>query len=85
MARGRVYARGLADGDYTLHNDDGNDIDNTGYGNTLNANHPGMRRLIRHSLRHWVQHRHVDGFQFDLASVLDRDQNGKPTRLSTIL
>jgi glycogen operon protein len=77
--------RGLADGDYYLHNDDGSYIDDTGCGNTFNANHPVVRRLIRQSLRHWVQHLHVDGFRFDLASVLDRDQNGKPTPLSPIL
>ncbi len=77
--------RGLADGDYYLHNDDGSYIDDTGCGNTFNANHPVVRRLIRQSLHHWVQHLHVDGFRFDLASVLDRDQNGKPTPLSPIL
>ena len=77
--------RGLADGDYYLQADDGSYIDDTGCGNTFNANHPAVRRLIRQSLRHWVQHLHVDGFRFDLASVLDRDQNGKPTPLSPIL
>jgi len=77
--------RGLADGDYYLKNSDGTYIDDTGCGNTFNANHPAVRRLIRQSLHHWVQHLHVDGFRFDLASVLDRDQNGKPTPLSPIL
>ena len=77
--------RGLADGDYYLQNDDGTYIDDTGCGNTFNANHPVVRRLIRESLRHWVQHLHVDGFRFDLASVLDRDQTGRPTPLSPIL
>ncbi len=77
--------RGLADNDYYLQADDGTYIDDTGCGNTFNANHPVVRRLIRESLRHWVQHFHVDGFRFDLASVLDRDQTGKPTPLSPIL
>ena len=77
--------RGLADGDYYLQNGDGTYIDDTGCGNTFNANHPVVRRLIRESLRHWVRHLHVDGFRFDLASVLDRDQSGKPTPLSPIL
>ncbi len=77
--------RGLADSDYYLQNGDGTYIDDTGCGNTFNANHPVVRRLIRESLRHWVQHLHVDGFRFDLASVLDRDQNGNPTPLSPIL
>jgi glycogen operon protein len=50
----------------------------TGCGNTLNANHPGVRRLIVDSLRYWVTEMHVDGFRFDLASILSRDTNGYP-------
>jgi glycogen operon protein len=50
----------------------------TGCGNTLNANHPIVRRLITDSLRYWVQEMHVDGFRFDLASILPRDGNGTP-------
>src|SRR5262249_1796156 len=41
-----------------------------------NANYPIVRRMILDSLRYWVQTMHVDGFRFDLASVLDRDQSG---------
>ena len=50
----------------------------TGCGNTLNANHPVVRRLIEDSLHYWVQEMHIDGFRFDLASVLSRDMNGYP-------
>jgi glycogen operon protein len=50
----------------------------TGCGNTFNANHPGVRRLILDSLRYWVQEMHVDGFRFDLASILSRDDTGRP-------
>jgi glycogen operon protein len=50
----------------------------TGCGNTLNANHPIVRRMIVDSLRYWVEHMHVDGFRFDLASILSRDGNGHP-------
>jgi isoamylase len=50
----------------------------TGCGNTLNANHPVVRRLIVDSLRYWVQEMHVDGFRFDLASILSRDASGQP-------
>jgi isoamylase len=39
----------------------------TGCGNTLNARHPVLRRMILDSLRYWVQEMHVDGFRFDLA------------------
>jgi isoamylase len=48
----------------------------TGCGNTFNANHPTVRRLILDSLRYWVKHMHVDGFRFDLASILTRDERG---------
>ncbi len=48
----------------------------TGTGNTLRANHPMVRRLILDSLRYWVSEMHVDGFRFDLASVLSRDERG---------
>ncbi len=48
----------------------------SGTGNTLNANHPIVRRMIVDSLRHWVEAMHVDGFRFDLASVLARDSTG---------
>jgi isoamylase len=50
----------------------------SGTGNTLNANHPIVRRLILDSLRYWVQETHVDGFRFDLASILSRDSSGHP-------
>jgi isoamylase len=50
--------------------------DYSGCGNTLNANHPVVRRMIVDSLRHWVTEMHVDGFRFDLASVLSRDPAG---------
>ncbi|MEW6535594.1 MAG: glycogen debranching protein GlgX [Candidatus Auribacterota bacterium] len=50
----------------------------TGTGNTLNANHPVVRRMIADSIRYWVQEMHVDGFRFDLASILSRDEDGMP-------
>ncbi len=52
-------------------------IDYTGCGNTLNCNHPVVRSLIVDCLRYWVVHFHVDGFRFDLASILGRDDEGK--------
>jgi glycogen operon protein len=50
----------------------------SGTGNTLNANHPIVRRMIVDSLRYWVEEMHVDGFRFDLASILARDSSGRP-------
>jgi glycogen operon protein len=78
--------RGLAERDYYILNAEGSGyVDDTGCGNTLNANNPVVRRLIRHSLRHWVEHMHVDGFRFDLASVLSRDESGNPEPRPPIL
>jgi len=48
----------------------------SGTGNTLNANHPIVRRMIVDSIRYWAQEMHVDGFRFDLASILARDSSG---------
>lgn len=48
----------------------------SGCGNTMNCNHPVVRELIRESLRYWVTEMHIDGFRFDLASILGRDQQG---------
>jgi isoamylase len=59
--------------------------DYTGCGNTFNANHSVVRRLIRDALRFWVAEMHIDGFRFDLASVLSRDENGKPLENPPIL
>ncbi|KAL7116724.1 hypothetical protein ACP275_03G022700 [Erythranthe tilingii] len=50
----------------------------SGCGNTLNCNHPVVMELILDSLRHWVTEYHVDGFRFDLASVLCRGTDGSP-------
>jgi isoamylase len=49
----------------------------SGTGNTLNANHPIVRRMIVDSLRYWVETMHVDGFRFDLASILARGPSGE--------
>jgi len=49
----------------------------SGCGNTLNCNHPVVRSLIMDALRYWVVEMHVDGFRFDLGSILGRSQDGK--------
>jgi isoamylase len=61
---------------YVLQEDKRYYKDYTGVGNTINANHPVVRDLILDALRHWVMEMHVDGFRFDLASVLGRDEQG---------
>ena len=71
--------RGLAnDFYYILDKDKARYADYTGCGNTVNANQPIVRRLIQDSLRYWVTQMHVDGFRFDLASILSRDEAGHP-------
>ena len=63
---------------YILEEDRSRYANYTGTGNTLNANHPIVRRMIVDSLRYWVEEMHVDGFRFDLASILARDASGQP-------
>ena len=63
---------------YILESDRAGYANYTGCGNTLNANNPIVRRMIVDSLRYWVEEMHVDGFRFDLASVLSRDASGHP-------
>ena len=62
---------------YMLAEDRSRYADYSGTGNTINANHPIVRRLIVDSLRYWVETMHVDGFRFDLASILARDPSGQ--------
>jgi len=57
----------------------------SGCGNTLDASHAVVRRMILDSLRYWVEEMHVDGFRFDLASVLSRDESGAPLANPAIL
>jgi glycogen operon protein len=62
---------------YILEQDRSRFANYSGTGNTLNANHPIVRRMILDSLRYWVGEMHVDGFRFDLASILARDSSGQ--------
>jgi isoamylase len=59
-------------------------LDYTGCGNTVNCNHPFMARFIVDSLEYWVREMHVDGFRFDLASVLARGEDGEPMYNATV-
>jgi len=60
-------------------------IDDTGCGNTINGNETIVRRMILDCLRHWVEHMHVDGFRFDLASSLSRNEHGRPVERPPVL
>jgi isoamylase len=70
---------------YLLEHDLSRYSDYTGTGNTLNGNHSIVRRLILDALHYWIDQMHVDGFRFDLASVLSRDEWGEPMRSPPIL
>jgi isoamylase len=62
---------------YYLLDEENEYLNFSGCGNTVNCNHPVVRHLIRDSLRYWVTEMHIDGFRFDLASILGRDRQGK--------
>ncbi len=62
---------------YMLENGGSRFANYSGCGNTINGNHPIVREMIFHCLRHWVHNYHVDGFRFDLASILSRNQRGE--------
>jgi isoamylase len=78
--------RGLANEVYYILDKDRAQYANySGTGNTLNANQPIVRRMILDSLRYWVVDMHVDGFRFDLASILARDETGRPLENPPVL
>jgi len=75
--RGRTYNfRGLDNELYYMLDDHGRYMNFSGCGNTVNCNHPVIRDLLMTCLRYWVGDMHVDGFRFDLASILGRDRRG---------
>jgi len=87
-AEGRTFCwRGLDNEAYYLLDptDRATYADYTGCGNTLNANHSVVRRMVVDALHHWVADMHVDGFRFDLASVLSRDSDGRPMANAPVL
>jgi isoamylase len=86
--RGPTYCfRGLDNASYYIADpEDPRKFANySGTGNTLNANRSVVRRLILDSLRYWVREMHVDGFRFDLASILSRDEYGRPLESPPVL
>lgn len=79
--------RGLENSTYYILNEKNASLyaNYSGTGNTLNANNSMVRRLILDSLHYWVEEMHVDGFRFDLASILSRDEHGTPLANPPIL
>jgi glycogen operon protein len=68
--------RGIDNPIYYLLGADNGYLNFSGCGNTMNCNHPVVRNLILDALRYWVTEMHIDGFRFDLAAILGRDQQG---------
>lgn len=77
--RGPFFSfKGLDNNVYYMLTPDGRYYNFSGVGNTLNCNHPTVRQFILDCLRYWVVEYRVDGFRFDLASILGRDEDGGP-------
>lgn len=70
--------KGLDNNLYYMLTPDGNYYNFSGCGNTLNCNHPIVRQMILECLRYWTVSYRVDGFRFDLASILGRNADGSP-------
>lgn len=70
--------RGLDNKTYYMLRPDGSYQNFSGCGNTLNCNNPVVRDMVIDCLRYWVAEYHIDGFRFDLASILGRDSHGNP-------
>ena len=73
-----ISYKGIDNKTYYLLTPQGYYYNFSGCGNTLNCNHPVVRNMILDCLRYWASEYHIDGFRFDLASILSRDQNGHP-------
>jgi isoamylase len=60
-------------------------VNDTGTGNTIDLQHPRVLQMVMDSLRYWVEETHVDGFRFDLGTILARDPNGFDARSSFLM
>lgn len=70
--------KGIDNKIYYMLTPNGEYINYSGTGNTMNCNNPIVRQFITNCLKYWVTEYHVDGFRFDLASILGRDEDGTP-------
>ncbi len=73
-----ISFRGIDNKTWYHLNEYGDYLNYSGTGNSLNCNHPIVARMIVDCLRYWVTEYHIDGFRFDLASILTRGQDGRP-------
>ncbi len=77
--------KGFDNNIYYLLTPDGHYYNFSGCGNALNCNHPIVRQMILDCLRYWVTTYHVNGFRFDLASILGRNEDGSPMQEPPLL
>jgi glycogen operon protein len=70
--------KGIDNKTYYMLTPEGYYFNFSGTGNTLNCNNPIVRNMVLDCLRYWAAEYHIDGFRFDLAAILGRDQNGAP-------
>lgn len=73
-----ISFKGFDNNIYYMLTPDGYYYNFSGCGNTLNCNHPVVQQMILECLRYWVTDYHIDGFRFDLATILGRDEDGSP-------
>ena len=83
---GHIFSfKGLDNNVYYMLKPDGTYYNYSGCGNTLNCNHPIVRQMILECLRYWVVNYRIDGFRFDLASILGRNEDGSPMNQPPLL
>ena len=80
-----ISFRGIDNQTYYMLAPDGRYLNFSGTGNTMNCNNPVVRSMVVDCLRYWVSEYHIDGFRFDLASILGRDQEGNPLQNPPLL
>src|SRR4030066_34134 len=73
-----ISFKGIDNKTYYMLTPEGYYYNFSGTGNTLNCNNPVVRSMVVDCLRYWASEYHIDGFRFDLAAILGRDQNGAP-------
>lgn len=85
-AGGPYYSmRGIDSKSYYIVDDEGNFWNDSGCGNTTRTAHPATKAMILRSIRYWAEEMGVDGFRFDLASILARDMAGSVSQLPSII
>lgn len=80
-----INFKGFDNNIYYMTTPEGEYYNFSGCGNTVNCNHPVVQQMIVECLHHWAVHYHIDGFRFDLASILGRNEDGSPMEYPPLL